>query len=166
MNTDWLKQLAPAHAPPPISGWPPAPGWWMLGFICVSIVAGLAYWYWRAPSRLRRAALRELDHMQMHARNDSQLAGELQDLLRRYAVAVYGRETVASLSGADWLTFLASHGGTELAGEAGQSLLRAAYGSRFLYNDHGKKIAPDDEISHVNRTPWLQGVRGFLKGRR
>ena len=150
MSSNWLKQLAPAHAPPPPGWWPPAPGWWMLGFICVLIAAGLAYWYWRTPSRLRRAALRELDHMETHARNDIQLAGELQDLLRRYAVAVYGREMVANLSGAGWLAFLASHGGRELTGEAGQSLLRAAYGSRYLYD----------------RTLWLQGARGFLKGRR
>ena len=150
MNTDWLQQLAPAHAPPPAGWWPLAPGWWLLLLICVSLVAGLSYWYWRPSQRLRRIALRELDHLQTHAHDDGQLAGALQNLLRRYAIAAYGRETVGELSGDDWLAFLVAHGGKDLAGETGRELLRAAYGSRMLY-DH---------------TPWLQGARDFLRGRR
>jgi len=150
MNNDWLKQLAPPHAPPPAGWWPPAPGWWVLALLTLAIVAALIYWYRRAPSRLRRAALRELKQLESRRGDDLQLAGELQDLLRRYAVASYGREAVANLSGESWLAFIVAHGGKELAGEAGQSLLRAAYGSRLL-ND---------------RTPWLQGARGFLRGKR
>ncbi|MDD5057320.1 MAG: DUF4381 domain-containing protein [Sideroxydans sp.] len=150
MNNELLKQLAPPHAPPPPGWWPPAPGWWGLALLLLLLAAALAYWYWRKPARLRRIALRELKHLQTHAHDDRQLAGGLQDLLRRYAVAVYGRETVAHLSGDAWLAFVVAHGGNALAGDAGQSLLRAAYGSRLL-ND---------------RAPWLDGAREFLRGRR
>lgn len=150
MNADWLKQLAPPHAPPAPGWWPPAPGWWLLALVFLLLVAGLSYWYLRPLSRLRRSALRELRHLEAHAHNDIQLAGELQDLLRRYAIAVYGREAVGSLSGNDWLAFVVAHGGKELAGETGQDFLCAAYGSRLLYD----------------RTPWLKGARDFLRGRR
>lgn len=150
MNNDWLKQLAPPHAPPPPGWWPPAPGWWLLLLLFVLVAAGMAYWYWRPSRRLRRIALRELSLLEMHVHDDLQLARDLQNLLRRYAVVAYGRETVANLSGEEWLAFIATHGGRELAGESGQDLLHAAYGGRMLY-DHG---------------PWLQGAQNFLRGRR
>jgi hypothetical protein len=150
MNADWLKQLAPAHAPTPPGWWPLAPGWWVLAALVLLSVAAAIYWYRRKPNRLRRAALRELQQLEAHAHDDAHLASALQDLLRRYAIAAFGREQVAHLSGNAWLAFVVAHGGNALAGEAGESLLRAAYGSRML-ND---------------RAPWLQGARDFLRRRR
>jgi cbb3-type cytochrome oxidase subunit 3 len=149
MNNELLKQLAPPHAPPPPGWWPLAPGWWLLALLLVLIVAGLIYWYLRPSRRLRRIALRELAQLEIHVQDDFQLARELQDLLRRYAIAAYGRATVANLSGDSWLAFLVAHGGKELAGEAGQSLLRAAYGGSMLHE----------------RGLWLHGAQNFLRGR-
>lgn len=150
LNTDWLSQLAPAHAPAPPGWWPLAPGWWGLALLLVLIVAALAYWFRRPAGRLRRTALRELKRLETGPNDDIRLAGELEQLMRRYAVAAYGRETAARLSGVAWLAFVAEHGGEELAGEAGQSLLRAAYGGPV----------PAD------RARWLKGARGFLGRRR
>jgi Domain of unknown function (DUF4381) len=150
MNADWLKQLAPAHAPPPPGWWPPAPGWWVLALLFLLLVAVLIYRYRSSPNRLRRTALRELKHLETLASDDMQLASELQNLLRRYAIAAYGREAVADLSGADWLAFVAAHGGADLAGETGLSFLGIVYG------DCGQA---------TDRTRWLKGARGFLRGR-
>jgi len=150
MNADWLSQLAPAHAPPPLGWWPLAPGWWGLALLLGLIAAGLVYRARRPPVRLRRTALRELKRLEGNTNDDARLAGELEHLMRRYAVAAYGRETVAHLSGSAWLDFVVAHGGKDLAGDAGQALLRAAYGSPV----------PAD------RTRWLKGVRGFLGARR
>ena len=94
MNNDWLKQLAPPHAPPPPGWWPPAPGWWALALICLLIAAILIYRYFCKSGRLCRAALHELDELEKHSHEDLQLASDLQNLLRRYAVSVYGREKV------------------------------------------------------------------------
>lgn len=146
MNADWLSQLTPAHAPPPPGWWPPAPGWWGLALLLGLIAAGLVYVVRRPSVRLRRTALRELKRLEGGTNDDARLAGELELLMRRYAVAVYGRETVAHLSGSAWLDFVVAHGGKDLAGDAGQALLRAAYGSS----------APADRVC------WLKGVRGFL----
>lgn len=143
-NMSWLKQLAPAHAPPPPGLWPLAPGWW--GLLVLLLLAVLIYGFRRYAGRRRRAALRELKQMCIN----EHFAIELQNLLRRYAIAVYGRETVASLSGENWLNFLVSHGGTGFAGEAGNDFLRAAYG------------AP----SQADPDRWLQAARGFLRGKK
>lgn len=143
-SMNWLKQLAPAHAPPPPGLWPPAPGWWVL---LVLLIGGMLFYGFRRYSgRTRRAALRELKHMRIN----NAPASELQNLLRRYAIAVYGRDAVASLSGADWLNFLASHGGAEFAGDAGVDFLRAAYG------------AP----SQADPARWFQGASGFVRGKK
>lgn len=150
LNADWLTQLAPAHAPPSPGWWPPAPGWWGLALGLGLIVAALVYRHRRPTGRLRRAALRELKALERGPNDDVRLAGELERLMRRYAVAAYGRDAAARLAGAAWLDFVVAHGGKELAGEAGQSLLRAAYGSPV----------------GADRARWLKGVRGFLGARR
>ena len=149
MNSDWLKQLAPAHAPPPPGWWPPAPGWWVVAALIAFAIAALIYWLGRPAGRLRRAALSELKELESTPSDDTRLARELEHLMRRYAVAAYGREAVAGLSGESWLAFIACHGGRVLAGESGQSLVRAAYGG---------PAQPD-------RKRWLEGARGFLRGR-
>jgi hypothetical protein len=149
MKPDWLAQLAPAHAPPPPGWWPPAPGWWGLAVLLVGIVA-LVYGLNRPAHRLRRAALRQLALLEQTTdHDDAQLARLLQDLLRRYAMARFGRETVAQLTGAAWVDFVVAHGGSGWAGDSGANLLRAAYGGE----------APGE------RGRWFAGARGFLKGR-
>jgi len=150
LNADWLSQLAPAHAPPPPGWWPLAPGWWGLALLLGLIAAAGVYWYRRPAARQRRAALRELKRLESGPNDDARLAGELEHLMRRYAVAAYGREAAARLSGSAWLAFVVEHGGKELAGEAGQALLRAAYGSPV----------------EADRARWLRGARGFLGARR
>ncbi len=150
MNADWLSQLAPAHAPPPPGWWPLAPGWWGLALLLGLVAAAGVYWYRRPAGRLRRVALRELKRLESGPNDAARLAGELEHLMRRYAIAVHGRETVAHLSGSAWLDFVVAHGGRDLAGDAGQALLRAAYGSRVS----------------ADRARWLKGVRGFLGVRR
>ena len=150
LNADWLSQLAPAHAPAPPGWWPPAPGWWGLALLLGLIAAALVYWFRSPSARLRRAALRELKRLEAGPNDDVRLAGKLERLMRRYAIAVHGREVAARLSGAAWLDFVVAHGGKELAGETGHALLRAAYGSPV----------------RGDRARWLKGARGFLKARR
>jgi hypothetical protein len=149
MKPDWLAQLAPAHAPPPPGWWPPAPGWWGLTLLVLLGIAALLIGLRRPPRRLRRAALRQLARLEQAGHDDAHLARQLEDLLRRYAVARFGRETVAGLTGAAWIDFVVAHGGSDWAGDAGASLLRAAYGGE----------SPGD------RARWLAGARGFLEER-
>jgi hypothetical protein len=150
MNTDWLAQLAPAHAPPAPGWWPPAPGWWGLALSVLLLAGGLVYWLRRASRQPRRIALRELARLEQGSGDDVQLARELEHLMRRYALAVHGREAVAGLSCEDWLAFIVAHGGASLSGETGRNLLRAAYGSP----------------GSADRAGWLNGAREFMRSRR
>jgi len=149
MKTDWLAQLAPAHAPPPPGWWPPAPGWWGLALLALLALATLLYWFNRPPRRLRRVALRQLARLETASLTDVHRARGLQDLLRCYAVARFGRETLARLAGRAWIDFVVAHGGADWAGQRGENLLRAAYGG----------AAPGE------RGRWLAGARAFIKGR-
>ncbi len=149
MSADWLNQLAPEHAPPAPSWWPPAPGWWALGAMCVlAALAFLAYRRLRRTrrSKVRRAAFAELKRIR--AQGGAGAAAEIQRLLRRYALAVFGADRVAPLTGDAWLEFLAHHGGERLTGAEGRALLEAAYGG-------GTSSAPREE--------WLNAAAGFIR---
>jgi hypothetical protein len=147
VKPDWLAQLSPEHAPPPAGWWPPAPGWWILLALAVLSIAYLIFRLRNPNLRLQRAALDHLIFLETSHIDDMVLARELEHLLRRYAVARFGHDMVAGLSGEKWITFIVEHGGSALAGNCGTSMLRAAYGG----------------TASVDRSVILAGARAFLK---
>ena len=46
-----LDQLEPLIAPPAISAWPPAPGWWLLPIVLAALLWGLWRLWQRRPRR-------------------------------------------------------------------------------------------------------------------
>jgi hypothetical protein len=151
----WLAQLAADRAPPPPPWWPPAPGWWLLAaavLLLVILAAVFGRRAWEAlstgPRALRRATLRELGRLEQAA-DDAALARGIEHLMRRYAVARFGRAAVAQLSGEAWLAFVVGHGAADWAGESGRALLRAAYGGQ----------------ASADRARWLGGARAFVTAR-
>ncbi|HUN72752.1 MAG TPA: DUF4381 domain-containing protein [Steroidobacteraceae bacterium] len=159
MTPSWLSQLAPAHAPPPPGWWPPAPGWWLLAVLLLAALA-VGVWWWRDPyRRSRRAALRELRAIRADDSDVAASARAIESLLRRFALAVFGAARVARLTGDAWLAFVAAHGGTQLAGEAGQTLLATAFGGGAS-NDRERWIAGADAFvrSARRQTREQQGL--------
>ena len=150
VTPDWLAQLAPPHAPPPPGWWPLAPGWWVLLIVLVVIAAALIYSQSRPQVRLRRLALRELEAIQTNINDDMALAQALENLLRRYALARFGRDAVANLSGERWIAFVVERGAATWAGDTGASLLRMAYGG----------------TATADRAAWLAGARAFIRWRK
>ena len=150
IKPDWLTQLAPAHAPPPASWCPLAPGWWVLLALTVIIIGAVIYWQLHPTVRLRRIALRQLKNLETTISDNVILARELELLLRRFAVARFGRDRVAKLSGDRWIDFIVTHGGAAWADDIGRDLLRAAYGGSII---------------NPNRAKWMTGARTFIKGR-
>ena len=151
MSASWLAQLAPDRPPPAVGWWPPAPGWWLAALLALALAVAcvVALRWWRAPHRrYRRAALRELRGIRASAVAGTTAARAIENLLRRYAIALYGRERVARLSGARWLEFASTAGGARLAGEAGRSLLAAAFGERSDA-DPGSWLAAAAEFIHA-----------------
>lgn len=147
MTPDWLARMAPSHAPPAPGWWPPAPGWWGLAALLAAALAVAAYRHLRPHAGLRRAALRELAALEAEAGDDAALARGLELLVRRYAVARYGRAAAGALTGRRWIDFVAAHGGAAWSGAAGAALLQAAYGGAV----------------QSGRAQWIAGARTFFK---
>jgi hypothetical protein len=148
MSVDFLRQLAPEHAPPPPGWWPPAPGWWVLALLVLLLLVWL-WRIWRDPRRRpRRAALRELASLRRASLAEREVACAIENLLRRYAIAIFGRRRVARLAGERWLAFLGARGAGALSGELGRELLSAAYGGRFT----------------ADRQAWLDAAEQFIRG--
>lgn len=150
MTPTWTSQLAPAHAPPPPGWWPPAPGWWILAVLLLAAVT-VGVWWWRDPYwSSRRAALRELRAIRAEESDVIASARAIESLLRRFAIAVFGVTRVARLTGQAWLEFVVAEGGAPLAGEAGHSLLAAAFGG----------------VSSGDRERWLAAADAFVRASR
>ena len=151
MNTGWLAQLAPERAPPPPGWWPPAPGWWVLAALGAAFAVVALFW-WRNPRlRLRRAALGELRRIRATEEDTIAVARAIQNLLRRYALALFGPERVARLHGDAWLRFLANGGAESLRGVPGQTLLRANFAGTLA----------DDRLE--DREEWFVAAERFLR---
>lgn len=150
MSRGWLAQLAPAHAPPAPGWWPPAPGWWAGAVLLVlAVLAAIQFikWWTQPHRRHRRAALRELDRIRTSDVDGPQAAWAVESLLRRYALALYGRERVARLAGRAWVEFAVAAGAAKLAGDAGRTLLAAAFGGE----------------SGADRERWLEAAHEFIR---
>ncbi|KIZ35849.1 DUF4381 domain-containing protein [Stutzerimonas stutzeri] len=115
-----LDQLAPLISPEPISWWPPAPGWWLLG-LALLMALGLL---WRLRHRLlrrkphvqpepplepqRQEALIELSRLSKPygGQPASQWLQQLNGLLKRLCRIRYPNDHPHTLSGRAWLAFL------------------------------------------------------------
>jgi Domain of unknown function (DUF4381) len=151
MDNDWLAQLAPERAPLTPLWWPPAPGWWVLALLLLATIVGGIIW-WRLPRRrLRRVALRELRRLQSFDADIPHTARTVQNLLRRYALAAFGPDRVARLSGEAWLQFIAARGAAILGGSLGKSLLAASFGARTT------------DRQWQDRDAWCAAAEQFLR---
>lgn len=133
MSPSWLAQLAPDHAPPRAGWFPPALGWWLAlacTLLAAALILSIVRWWFEPQRRLRRNALRELRLIRASRLEGTEAARAIENLLRRHAVALHGREKVARLTGAGWLEFIGTSGAEALAGETGRSLLATAFGRR------------------------------------
>lgn len=113
---DPLAQLQPLRTPEPVSWWPPAPGWWLLGALLLALACWAGWWCWRHYRRnaYRRQALAQLAQIRdSHAehRDTGRLLGDLNHLLKSVALRVWPRRDIAALSGERWLQFLHQHAG-------------------------------------------------------
>mgnify|MGYP002725726802 CR=1 FL=1 len=130
--TDPLEALKPLHALPPITWWPPAPGWWLL--LLLVLLVGVWLYLRRRKMAPRRAALAELKVLESSGRNPASQAGELNRLLKRYALVCCPGVGVESLAGEAWLAFLDEHGGKgNFSGQTGRVLLTLPYGDEMVF---------------------------------
>jgi len=113
--------------------WPPAIGWWL---VAAAVILGMVLlvqfvgYLRRRPPRWQRDALRHLHGLRRRARKQDpkQTAGELSELLRRIAMARFGRAACAGLAGETWLHWLEARDPTGFRWQdKGQVLLDMPY---------------------------------------
>ena len=95
------------HLPPPVP--PLAWGNWLAVILLVLAAAFALFVFLRLRNRYRRRERRRLDLVQLEGLpwEDAAAFGmELNSLLKRIGIRVYGRREVAGLSGRDWVYFL------------------------------------------------------------
>lgn len=121
-----LTRLHDIVALPPVSWWPPAYAWYVVGIAglicsCVAIIWGIIRWRANWYRRVGLAELRQLEQVQVHS---PPALVRLAELVKRVALIAYSREVVADLTGPEWLGFLdETVGTTEFSNGPGQQLL-------------------------------------------
>jgi len=109
-------KLADIHLPESVSFWPLAPGWWiLLGFVLI-LVALITYFIKRKPKipaptskELKSQAMIELESIKEDYESQAQPHETIKKLsvfLRRYALSLYQRDNIASLTDEEWLALL------------------------------------------------------------
>ena len=126
-----LQNLHDIVVPAPVSWWPLAPGWLVLVGIVLLVLIYCAFRSWKKwhADAYRRAALREL------AKADSPTA--IAEILRRTALAVAPRETVAGLQGHAWADWLARQSPETMDEPVKGALSRSIYDSSSSSADPG-----------------------------
>lgn len=150
--------LRDLHLPPPVGWWPPAPGWWLVAGLLLALTLLGAWAWWRtAPRRrLRHEALAELDRLlaaHRAAPDGQRLLQGVSALLRRVAIARWGRARVARLSGDRWLAFLDQRAGAPLLASGEARLLAEA-----PYRPDPPGFDAEALVAACRR--WIQAVTG------
>lgn len=105
-----LANLVDLALPPAVSFWPPAIGGWIVAaaaLAALTVLAVRALRRYRADAYLREAAA-ELATLATRQPSDEAATTEaVSSIMKRVAIARYGRERVAALTGAAWAAFIA-----------------------------------------------------------
>jgi len=110
-------KLADIHLPGAINFWPIAPGWWILSALIILVLlivfirkARKSHTAPKGPD-LKTQALNELRAIKSSYKEQGSAHKTVQQLsifLRRYALSLYERDNVASLTDEQWLNLLDS----------------------------------------------------------
>ncbi|GAA0853588.1 DUF4381 domain-containing protein [Aliiglaciecola litoralis] len=100
-----LEQLNDIHVPDSVSVWPLAWGWWLLMGVSILVVCVVTVWLYRYLSarRVKRMALQELRTLNP---DNPTVYSEVNQLLKRVALAYFPSAPIASLYGEQWCNFL------------------------------------------------------------
>jgi predicted negative regulator of RcsB-dependent stress response len=126
-----LDRMHELVMPEPVAWLPQTPGWWIVLGWMLAVLLLLAWQFARRRrrNRYRRDALAELKTIAAASElGPAESAQHIAALLKRTALAVYPRDEVAALYGADWAQFLRDSSGNDpQIADAADRLAAAAY---------------------------------------
>ena len=151
-----LVNLKDIHLQPPVSFWPPAPGWWILAVLLIpSLFIGVVLFYRqhkkRKPKTEALRILKDLQILYQNSKDEVVSLRNLSNLLRRTALTFYDNDEVASLQGSSWLEFLDKTGKTkEFSQGAGKVLGNEVF---------QQKVNPDMNALFPLVKKWISSSR-------
>lgn len=153
-----LQNLHDIIQPPPTPLLPPAPGWYVVGFVSGAALIWLSVTCYMRLKRntYRREAIAMLNGIENTLRNspdERDILFKIPELVKRTAMSAYGRTMTASLTGSDWLEFLdKTMKKTGFTTGPGRLLTTIAYESQDKLN-----TLPDSDISNLLTTvrTWI-----------
>jgi hypothetical protein len=124
-----LEHLHDIVLPPPVSLWPPAPGWYVVLVLLLLAAAWMGWRWWQhwQANGYRRAALRHLATLQD--------APAIAELLRRTALAIAPRHVIAENIGTAWVDWLAAQCPVVMPPEVRRLLTAGIYEGRIAEDD-------------------------------
>ncbi|WP_226704447.1 DUF4381 domain-containing protein [Microbulbifer elongatus] len=126
-----LEQLKDIHEPAPIGWWPLAPGWWILAGLFIVLLFAAGWLFFRLREKRRRNLYRAEGVRLLKALDlgTPRVIEEINLLLKRVAVATFGRDTCGPLTGQHWIRFLESTTEEPMPESARRVLLESLYSS-------------------------------------
>ena len=111
MNPDLLSQLRDIHAAPPVPWWPPAPGWWVLAFLVLVLLAwiGRRLFDRYTVHKRRKQMLAWVDHLNATIdpqREPQAYLSTLNRIFKLVALRAFPDQHCAAMAGQDWADFL------------------------------------------------------------
>ncbi|MCB1734671.1 MAG: DUF4381 domain-containing protein [Gammaproteobacteria bacterium] len=104
-------ELRDIHGIDALNWWPPAIGWWLVAMAVLLLAYALWIWWTEGRVNWRSDARGQLRQLNRRLQDDAPelVLAELSVVLRRAAIARFGRRHCAGLTGRRWLRFLADH---------------------------------------------------------
>lgn len=149
MSSDPTLVLRDIHAATAPSWWPPAPGWWLVGFAALAILAGVFWRHWRRRRQHARIAAM-FDQAIAAAPSRPQAVAAMSELLRRAARL---RDPQADrLQGDAWLAML-DHGLEPAVFDTPQG--RLLLDAPFRPDVHAEDVRALQQIARVRFISWM-----------
>ena len=151
-----LVNLKDIHLPPPVSLWPPAPGWWILALLLISTLFIGGVWLYRKykkrkPRTEALKILKDLEILYRNSQDEVVSLRNLSNLIRRTALTFYDIDAVASLQGSSWLEFLDKTGKTKEFSQGAGKVLG--------YEVFQQKVNPDMNALFPLVKKWISSSR-------
>ena len=150
-----LEKFVETPLPKNVSWMPVTVGWWLVLAVIVAVCAWKltkAYQYYQANAYRREA----LSWLARADRQNMQTYSQLPALLKQVAMAGYGREQVAALTGAEWETWLDNK-----CVDSCFSSEAATYLATFSYGDVASTNQGERQLVFLQVQTWVEKHRGL-----
>ncbi|QEG35222.1 DUF4381 domain-containing protein [Bythopirellula goksoeyrii] len=116
-----LDRLHDIELPPEVAAWPLALGWWVLIVAILALASYIGYTLWKRwqANAYRREALRDLE--------SAEDVAAICEILRRCALAFTPRNTIAAMTGDNWVNWLYERSPEETPSDIRRLLVSGPY---------------------------------------